>query len=392
MHSTGQMALADAARGKETVVTAVAEVLPPLVVITSPDKSKVESQEGAIDVRFLIKPVGKHPITAAKLLLDGRPYPGTEYFKRFDPPQTSEVRHAWSVKLEAGVHTLAVQAESAVSKAVSEAVEVLISKRGLVPVDPASPVAAMQKQASLYVLAIGISEYAKGLRLNYAAKDAKAIAKAYDEKSRPLFRNVEVKVVTDQQATRREIMQGLAWLRRQMTQNDVAVISFAGHGAKDTDGSLYLLPIDVDPDDLLTTGVPGDQIKRTLAGIPGKFILILDACHAGAVDGDRRRAGDSLTDDLVRDLVTDDYGVIVMCSAMGREFAMESPSVEHGFFTHALVEGLRGKADYNKDSLVHFTEIDNYVTDRVKELTQGKQHPVTAKPTSIRSFPLTKTH
>src|SRR6185369_2229639 len=103
-----------------------------------------------------------------------------------------------------------------------------------------------------------------------------------------------------------------------------------------------------------------------------------------------RRANDSLTDDLVRDLVTDDYGVIVMCSAMGREFALESRTVEHGFFTLALIEGLRGKADYNQDKVIYWTELDSYVTDRVKTLSQGQQHPVTAKPTSIRSFPLTK--
>jgi uncharacterized caspase-like protein len=70
--------------------------------------------------------------------------------------------------------------------------------------------------------------------------------------------------------------------------------------------------------------------------------------------------------------------------------AIESPSVEHGYFTLAIVEGLSGKADYNHDGVVQFDELDLYVTDRVKVLAQGKQHPVTAKPTSIRSFPMSK--
>ena len=34
--------------------------------------------------------------------------------------------------------------------------------------------------------------------------------------------------------------------------------------------------------------------------------------------------------------------------------------------------------------------LDAYVTDRVKELTRGRQHPVTSKPSTIRSFPLSK--
>ncbi len=97
-----------------------------------------------------------------------------------------------------------------------------------------------------------------------------------------------------------------------------------------------------------------------------------------------------MTDDLVRELATDDYGVVVMCSSMGREFSLESQTVEHGYFTLALIEGLSGKADYNQDRVIHLNEVDLYVTDRVKVLSQGRQHPVTARPTSIRSFPLTR--
>jgi DNA-directed RNA polymerase specialized sigma24 family protein len=48
------------------------------------------------------------------------------------------------------------------------------------------------------------------------------------------------------------------------------------------------------------------------------------------------------------------------------------------------------KADYNQDGVVYFHELDGYVTERVKELSKGQQHPVTARPTSIRSFPLSK--
>jgi hypothetical protein len=49
-----------------------------------------------------------------------------------------------------------------------------------------------------------------------------------------------------------------------------------------------------------------------------------------------------------------------------------------------------GRADQDKDGVVYLNEQDKYVTDRVEELTRGKQHPVTAKPTSIRSYPLAR--
>ena len=59
-----------------------------------------------------------------------------------------------------------------------------------------------------------------------------------------------------------------------------------------------------------------------------------------------------VTDDLVRDLLSDDYGVIVMCSSMGREVSLENPDRGHGAFTKALLEGLRGQADYNRDTRI----------------------------------------
>ncbi len=118
--------------------------------------------------------------------------------------------------------------------------------------------------------------------------------------------------------------------------------------------------------------------------------MLLDACHAGAAGGDRRKAVEILTDDLIRDLVTDDYGVIVMCSSMGREYSMESEEHRQGYFTVALIEALTGKADYNQDGLVYLGEVDAYLSDRVKTLTQGQQHPVTTRPATIRSFPLGK--
>ncbi len=119
-------------------------------------------------------------------------------------------------------------------------------------------------------------------------------------------------------------------------------------------------------------------------------MMLLDTCHAGAAGGgEKRRVATSLTDDLVRDLVTDDYGVIVMCSSMGREYSLEIAKVEHGYFTLALTEGLSGKAA-NKEGVVYLHKLDAYVTDRVKELSKGPQHPVTAKPATLRSFPLSK--
>jgi WD40 repeat protein len=372
------LALADRERGRASERTEVGKVLPPRVAITAPDKAGLKLSRQGLEVRARATSVGEHPVTALRLLVDGRPYQG-QAAKKVAVPRLGAVEEAWTVQLTPGRHRLAVQADSAVSQGTSDEVEVTY-------VEEARPDVELPR---LYVLAVGVSDYPGDLKLNYAAKDAQAVEQVFREKSRLMFQKVETRLLTDREATRGGVLKGLNWLRKEMTQRDVAVFFFAGHGQKDSDGRFYLLPVDVDTDNLVATGVADDDLKKMLAGMPGRVIALLDACHAGAVGGDRRRALSALTDDLVRDLVTDDYGVVTMASAMGREFALESNQERHGYFTLALVEGLSGKAS-NKEGVVYLAGLDAYVTDRVKELTGGRQHPVTAKPTSVRSFPLAK--
>jgi len=57
-------------------------------------------------------------------------------------------------------------------------------------------------------------------------------------------------------------------------------------------------------------------------------------------------------------------------------------------FTRAVVEGLSGRADLKKSGRVTVDMLEFYVSDRVKELTQGKQTPTTAKPSTMPDFPL----
>jgi WD40 repeat protein len=370
------LALADAARGTKTTPTDVAKVLPPKVKLTAPDKM-LSIRAPALAVRARAASVSNHPVTAMQLLLDGRPLRGQEGIFRFEAPKLGDVEASWNIVLAPGKHRLAVRAESAVSSALSEEVEVHYS-------DPTE----QAKLPSLYAVAVGISEYPGNLKLNYAARDAQTIVKTLQDHSKGLFEKIEVKELTNEKATQREIMKGLTWLNKQATQRDIAVFFLAGHGEMTAAGNFYFLPADVDPEDIDATGVPGDQIKNLLSAMPGRVIFLLDACHAGGFEG-KKRSTRSLTDDLIRDLVTDERGVIALCASTGRQFALESNEHRQGLFTLALVEGLSGKAQMIEGA-VYLHHLDAYVTDRVKHLSQGRQSPTTAKPASIRSCPLTR--
>lgn len=352
--------------------------LPPVVRFLSPTKSGQELTEGRLEVKAVAEPGGNQRVKEFRLLVDGRPHQGSRGIIKLDDHQSGPAEAAWTVELPLGSHTLKVLADTEYSQGVSEEIEVRFAGVGRVQVE----------LPRLYILAIGVAKYQdEKLKLDYADSDAKTVAEAFQQYSRPLFRSIDVKLVTNAQATAEGVKQGLTWLRKQMTQQDVGVFYFSGHGQKDAAGRYYLLPVQADVEDLLTTGVSEDDIKRTYENIPGRLLVILDACHAGAIGGDKRKA--VLSDDLLRDLATDDYGVVVMAASMGREFSLESNEHRRSYFTVALTEALQGKAA-KTEGAVYLHHLDGYLKDRVKELTKGQQHPVTKWPTSIRSFPLSK--
>jgi uncharacterized caspase-like protein len=242
------------------------------------------------------------------------------------------------------------------------------------------------KKPALYILAVGVSDYNdKKLNLNYAASDAYYMAKAFKEKHGGTFSKVEAKVLLDKQATKRNVARGLKWLKQVMTQRDVCIVFFSGHGTRNRKGTFFFVPCDVDIRDTDGTCVPGEPVKRLMANLPGKLIFILDACHSGAAAEKGETA-----DDLTRDLMTEDYGIVVMSSSMGDEPSLESPEVRGGFFTKALIEGLSGAADLNRDGKIFLHELDTYIQTRVRQTTRGQQNPVTGRPPGFETFEIAR--
>ncbi len=83
------------------------------------------------------------------------------------------------------------------------------------------------------------------------------------------------------------------WLARS-GPNDTMIVYFSGHGFRDTDGKLYLAPLDINPADPAATGISVEWLRQQLAACPANFkLLVIDACHAGSEKGedDKGRLG-----------------------------------------------------------------------------------------------------
>jgi WD40 repeat protein len=353
--------------------TNVSQVLPPEVEITAP-RTGVKQAGGKVEVVAEARSVGGKAVAQLRLLVNGRPYEGERGVRTVPNPKPGKVRAAWSVDLPPGKHVLNVVAATAVSAGVSPPVLV-------------ENTTADEEAPALYVLAVGVSDYPGDMKLNFAASDARNLVAALQKYNNGSFRDIQARVLTDREATCRGVVEGLKWLGEKMTARDVAIVFLSGHGTRDDHGNFYFVPFDVSEQDVAGTCIPGEALKRALGNLPGRVVAMFDACHSGAA-AEKRAIG--RTDDLARDLITEDYGIVCLCSSMGNEFSLESGETRAGFFTFALIAGLAGAADFNRDKTVHLHELAFYAKLRVRQMSRGMQNPTVGRPLSFRTFAMSK--
>ncbi|MES3022592.1 MAG: hypothetical protein V4857_13510 [Pseudomonadota bacterium] len=376
MDETIAVAQANAVNGRRVQVPqSVAQVLPPVAEVTSGMEMRSSAREVRIQVRG--RSAADAPVTGWRVRVNGQSVPDVRGLARQDSGGEREL----TVPIPAQDSAIEVFAEN--RHGVSVPVTVRVAWSG-------AKSGSFQIQPKLYVLAVGVGQYQhKDIgALALSAKDARDFAAALGKQKGGLYREVEVKLLTDAEATTDAVVDGLEWLQRSVTQHDMGMVFIAGHGVNDPTQGYTFLPVNADPARLRRTGVAMDEFKKTLSGLPGKAVFFLDTCHSGNVLGAGRRAGSDDVSGVINELSSAENGVVVFSSSTGRQFSLEDAAWGNGAFTKALVEGLGGAADYQKQGRITHKMLDLYVSERVKQLTGGRQSPVTQAPGGVPDFPL----
>jgi WD40 repeat protein len=372
MNEAEAIRLANEESGRKPAALSVSQGLPPVVNILSPsDGTEVSSP--SVTINYSIR--CQEPATTLKVLINGRP--------------VAEENPGKPVK-ENGQLTITIpQRDCEVSMiaqnqfAASVPATIRLRWKGAIAREE------FEIKPKLYVLAVGVSAYQdETLRLDLAAKDALDFGAAWNEQKGGLYSGVEIRVLTDARATKGDILDGLEWLQRQVTAKDVAVLFFAGHGINDSMGGFYFLPVEADLERLKRTGISQSDITSTVTSIAGKVLVFMDACHSGNLMGKMKHRGLNVISSVVNELASAENGAVVFSSATGRQYALENKEWGNGAFTKGVVEGLQGKADYASTGRITLNMLDLYVSERVKELTQGRQTPTTVKPPNVPDFPV----
>lgn len=250
----------------------------------------------------------------------------------------------------------------------------------------------------LYLLAIGVNSFVKlpgKFRLSYAARDAEEMAEAFRRLGAGSYRRVSTKVVTEGRGarpTRRAIVDALAFIK-DAGARDTVVLFLASHGASDAAGNYFFVPADAewpDVERVMRAQRPlGDSLIEwtvffdAMRVSAGRRLLIVDTCHARDISGNVDAHA------LAKRSASSQFSLMV--AAKGGENSQEYPAAAHGLFTHALLRGMGGAGDADRNGIVALRELFDYVASAVEILHDralGPQTPQLLAPPQLRDMPL----
>ena len=228
-----------------------------------------------------------------------------------------------------------------------------------------------------YALVIGVEDYQDKqiTALTAAVNDAKLLADALTRYAGFPADQV-VLLASDQpaerQPTRENILRRLSNLRAAIPPDGLLLVSFAGHGIE-RDGKAFLLPANAQVSGDITlledTAISVNNIKERIRQTGVKQVMVvLDACRNDPTAG-RADAPNNLSEAYtrgfsfdVRNQEVNAFATLYATNVGAR--AYENTEKKNGYFTLAIVEGLKGGAA-NEKGEVTLESLKKYVQEEV---------------------------
>ena len=384
---------ANAASARGVEAKPIAAALPPVVSILTPADGSHFSRD-PIEIGYSLRSPSGRAVDGLDVLADGQPIPATGFEKTNSPETRSKVT-ATLPRKNTEVSLIAHSGDLT-----SSPVTVTLKYDGTSASPNSTPNTADLLKPKLYALLVGVTGYQNHDydTLQFPARDAESLAAALEAQKGGLYSDVEIKIVDDpakprEDPTRPNVVDGLYWLQRAATSRDISIIFLSGHGIRDGKQNFWFLTRDADLARLRATALSSDDLLDLISSIPGKKVLFIDACHAGAAMPGIKATESEVAPDmnkLVNDFSTAGSGLVVYGASMGTELSHEDAKWDrHGAFAEALIEAIgQGKAKIDQSGRITTDILDIYLEERVKVLTDGAQHPVMNRPALIPDFPL----
>jgi uncharacterized caspase-like protein len=247
-----------------------------------------------------------------------------------------------------------------------------------------------------FAVIIGVSDYRypdAGLKsLKFADDDASAVADFLKSPQGGRFQPADIRLLLNENATITGVRAALSDVAKQAKANDLVFIFIAGHGAPDPMASqnLYFLLYDTKVVDMPNTAFPMSDLKQYLDTqvFAHRVLVMIDTCHSAGVNQKTQSivTGRQLEHEGDENNISNFYlssqlfkqtGRAILTSSEVNEVSQESTKWgNHGVFTWALLEGMKGAADLNGDNLITAGEIFQYTRTNVRKATNSEQNPI----------------
>jgi hypothetical protein len=256
----------------------------------------------------------------------------------------------------------------------------------------------LDKRGTLHILAIGVTDY-KGLGkvcgdngkescdLDFAGTDARKFADAVEKRLGPGHTQVNKRVLVNggkpnDAPTANNITDAVERLRS-AKETDTVVLFISGHGKNDGPDYRFLATDASWAGGALrgSTVVPWQILQGAIEAAKGRRILFIDTCHSG--NAYNQRLGNAAYH----------ANIVAYTAARFDQEAMEDPSLKHGLFTYAVVEGLEGKAMVAPKGEISTKSLADYVVGRVSTMAKalkGEQVPQYFKGRDAEDFVLAR--
>jgi uncharacterized caspase-like protein len=276
------------------------------------------------------------------------------------------------------------------------------ASRGMAAVGGPAPVPSAPA-----ALVVGIGNFTDSEipRLNYTTADATAFAAALQDPTIGQFPADNVHVLTDEQATTKNIKEQLNWIARHAEASDLVVIYVATHGTPRTvdsaGGANYLVTYDTEAysgaqfneDALYATAYPMVDLANAVATRMKalRTVVFLDTCYSGGAAGSgapstTEKLANTGPSEAMLSHMSLGTGRIVMSASQNDEESLESNQLRHGYFTYYLLQALK-----NGKGMTPLSQVYSSVAQQVSQSVSAQgahQHPVMNRSSADADFAL----
>jgi hypothetical protein len=209
---------------------------------------------------------------------------------------------------------------------------------------------------SKYALVVGIGRFKDPAipTLRYAAKDAQDLAAVLKDPRYGRFDPANVTLLTDENATRANILNAMNNIILKAQEDDLAFIYVSSHGSpRQNDRGLggvgYIVTSDTSLNNLWVDALEYESFSRQVSLLKARRkAVFLDTCFSGQIPRPGEKAlfvEPAGIDPKTARLFLSGEGTYVITSSKANERSFESDSLRNSYFTHFLVKALQREGE-----------------------------------------------